>query len=54
MQEDEWWIVKIWRFHNNLPRAFISPTWMHIQIISNGRAILHQYHVFIFYDGFSM
>ena len=32
--------------------AFISPTWMNLQIIFNARAAFHEYHVSIFFVNF--
>lgn len=38
-----------WRFiYKNCRRAFISPTWTHLQIVSNARVILYEYHVSTF------
>ena len=38
-----------WRFiYKNCRRAFISPTWIHLQIVSNARVILYEYHVSTF------
>ena len=37
-------------YHSNHHRSFVSPTWMHLQIISNTRPILHKYNIYIFHN----
>ena len=36
--------------HHHQCRAFISLTWMHLQIVSNASTIFHKHKIFIFYD----